>query len=284
MPLDWAPNCLCKNSSPVISSERGVEVIMKNKDSVTNRNKVFNSPTVTPAELGETDIPTVTPAPIFNPSFNAETTVEADSASFLVKSQTPFCYSGSSTLVFEQCSTSTVSTDGHAFITKHGSLSNKRARRFKKPKVGSSITPCDPLSASNSSGPEETQRPKKRSRPIIATYPPGFEDSSFNFTHLVSEHGALPVSPLLSSANLGVHIASESITPLPNLAIVDDLAQVVDVDTLGDNLVGSQGFINNIDDEIEATKMVAECLGVKLNGFEQKIKDAIIGDGANHPN
>ncbi|KAK1441436.1 hypothetical protein QVD17_07325 [Tagetes erecta] len=226
-----------------------------------------------------------TASPI-NASLIEKTTLEVDVSASMLRGQHHFAFLGFSPPQEEQRCTPYAGKDCHAFIAKGGPDLTKRARRFKKPKMGPSTAPPGGLyfDYGSSSGPDKAQRPNKIIRPMDPVIFHNLVDNPYlpslppcqNSTESSSDVHLNPGSTQLASTKMACTVVLDSIIAFQDQVGVGASVQIEH------GYLGGEGvnLIINIEEEVMATKMVAECIGVQLNGHEQLIKDAIVDDGA----
>ncbi|KAK1430438.1 hypothetical protein QVD17_13157 [Tagetes erecta] len=265
-----------KSTVPLITSPVAADMHVNLKETPT----MFPVPAPVPGDKGHLTVDPVSP---INTALNVHAPLEAEVSAALLKGQHHFSFLGLSPPLAEQRCTLHAEINCHAFIAKGGSNSNKRARKFKKKYMGRCSAPCGPYSDSDSSGPLKAQRPIKRPRPVepitfLQPLDPLSQSSPFSGSSSIPSSSHFLTNP--GPTQLGSTEMESS--AVPN-SVTDSLERnALDGSGIYGNDVASQGqhLINNIDEEIEATKSVAECIGVHLNGHEHLIRDVINADGA----
>ncbi|KAK1414803.1 hypothetical protein QVD17_30562 [Tagetes erecta] len=125
----------------------------------------------------------------------------------------------------------------------------------------------------------------------LNAFPDEGDDTSFSLDNAYTEPFTFPKSPIVPEERCTIHAEQNSVSiPLGSLeseytTMPDsfDAPPPITIDALipeiaQQPITPNQGTVINIGDDIEATKLVVECLGKNLSGFDERIKQAIIGD------
>ncbi|KAK1424777.1 hypothetical protein QVD17_20115 [Tagetes erecta] len=289
VPVDWKPNCIDKSSGllPVTSSDAIVDpmVVLQDVEDQVNHPKPMD------AEI----------LPSKNGDIIDDNNTDADNSTHMPENFQATGIEGGVILTVNMVRPLNDAINEHAAIgtavhTSLGKVQNPitflgplitRNRRYKKKFAGTSTAPpCgvspNPTSSGsdNSSGPDLAQRTKKRkcfNGHVAFNVEVGMQAFQEPLTTLKCVSNPLsPQSlPNPGSNHLGTFDSDSSASMVPD-SFVTNMNLGTVIEPVSD---GHEEPINNINDEIEATKIIADCLGVNLDGFEDSIKDAIISDG-----